>query len=370
MKKNIIKNLSNIPGWRTKRKIIVIESDDWGSIRMPSLSVYNTLLKKGVNLDGGDSKRYNTRDNMASKSDLEGLFDVLLSVKDREGNPSKFTAVSLVANPDFQKIKESQFQNYYFEPFTATLNRYGFEDSFSIWKKGLDENIFIPEFHGREHLNVMVWMRALQANDKSTMMAFNQGVWGFRNQNKNGVSYQAAFDLEYYSDLQVQTEIIESGLNIFEQLHGYKAAFFVPPNGPFKNDLEEIAANNGIKFMSASKIQKEVLGEGKFRKVFHYLGQKNKYNQKYITRNCFFEPSSEGKDWVDSCLRDIDIAFRWKKPAIISSHRVNYIGSLNEENRSKGLRQLRELLNKIIEKWPEVEFMTSSELGELMQSKK
>jgi hypothetical protein len=52
--------------------------------------------------------------------------------------------------------------------------------------------------------------------------------------------------------------------------------------------LEEIAANNGIKFMLASKIQKEVLGKGKFKKVFHYLGQKNNYNQKYITRNCFF----------------------------------------------------------------------------------
>jgi hypothetical protein len=86
--KNIIKNLSNIPGWITKRKIVVIESDDWGSIRMPSLNVYNTLLKRGLNLDGGDSERYNTKDNLASKCDLEGLFDVLLSVKDREGNSS------------------------------------------------------------------------------------------------------------------------------------------------------------------------------------------------------------------------------------------------------------------------------------------
>jgi hypothetical protein len=255
---------------------------------------------------------------MASKSDLEGLFDVLLSVKDRKGNSSKFTAISLVTNPNFQKIKESKFQNYYFEPFTKTLNRYGYEDSFSIWKKGLDENIFIPEFHGREHLNVMAWMRALQSNDKSTMIAFDQGVWGFKNQNKGKVSYQAAFDLEYNSDLRVQTEIIESGLNIFEQLHGYRATFFVPPNGPFNNGLEKIAANNGIKFMSASKIQKEVLGEGKSKKIFHYLGQENIYSQKYITRNRFFEPSSESKDWVNSCLQDIDIAFSWKNQPLLA----------------------------------------------------
>ena len=60
MYRNTLKSLltvhaSNIPGWRTKRKIVVIESDDWGSIRMPSLKVFETLnqvIKEyGLNLD-------------------------------------------------------------------------------------------------------------------------------------------------------------------------------------------------------------------------------------------------------------------------------------------------------------------------------
>ena len=33
----------NIPGWRTKRHIVVIESDDWGAIRMPSRQVFDFL---------------------------------------------------------------------------------------------------------------------------------------------------------------------------------------------------------------------------------------------------------------------------------------------------------------------------------------
>lgn len=40
LKQYITHNLLNIPGWRTNRKIVVIESDDWGSIRMPSQEVY------------------------------------------------------------------------------------------------------------------------------------------------------------------------------------------------------------------------------------------------------------------------------------------------------------------------------------------
>jgi hypothetical protein len=34
IKQNLSRNLSNLPGWRTNRHIIVMESDDWGSIRM------------------------------------------------------------------------------------------------------------------------------------------------------------------------------------------------------------------------------------------------------------------------------------------------------------------------------------------------
>ena len=39
---------SNIPGWCTNRKIVVIESDDWGSIRMSSLEAFKKLLKAGT----------------------------------------------------------------------------------------------------------------------------------------------------------------------------------------------------------------------------------------------------------------------------------------------------------------------------------
>ena len=37
-------------GWKTDHKIVVIESDDWGSIRMPSTETLNHLLKNSVKL--------------------------------------------------------------------------------------------------------------------------------------------------------------------------------------------------------------------------------------------------------------------------------------------------------------------------------
>jgi hypothetical protein len=54
------------------------------------------------------------------------------------------------------------------------------------------------------------------------------------------------------------------------------------------------------------------------------------------------------------------------EPATISTHRVNYIGFLDSQNRDRGSKQLSILLNKILKTWPEVEFMTSVGLGDLI----
>jgi len=366
LKTPIVRHLSNLTGWRSSQRIIVVESDDWGSIRMPSNKIYNSLKNNGLDLDSYDSYRYNHYDTLASSDDLAMLYEVLSEYKDKNGNNPVMTAISLVANPDFDKIRNSGFSEYIYESFTDTLKKYSRKGAFRLWQEGIEKGLFVPQFHGREHLNIASWMRALQKNDRETMLAFDHGMWGFNNKHTHCLSYQAAFDLEYSEDLTVQEEVIIGGLTLFKKLHNYKAEYFVPPNGPFNNSLEKAAAMHGIKYMMASKIQHEALGNGSTRKVLHWLGQKNKLGQRYITRNCFFEPSDRSKDWVDSCMSDISIAFKWNKPAIISSHRVNYIGTLDPSNRSHGLHQLRELLKQIVSKWNNVEFMTSTELGKLI----
>ncbi len=70
------KFIKYFPGWKTDRYILVIESDDWGSIRMPSRNAYERLLKLGLNLNGGDGLRYCLYDTIERSSDLELLYEV------------------------------------------------------------------------------------------------------------------------------------------------------------------------------------------------------------------------------------------------------------------------------------------------------
>lgn len=362
------KNLSNLPGWRTGRKLVVIESDDWGSIRMPSLKANDSMKALGIDMDSEDFGRYNQNDTLASAADLSALYEVLSSTVDKRGSHPVITAVALVANPDFEKIRENGFNEYVYEPITVTLDKYGHRGAFDLWKEGIEKQLFVPQFHGREHLNVAAWMRALQSGEPEVRIAFDHGCWGYNNKHKHGLRYQAAFDLEFKKDLSVQREVISSGLQLFESLFGYKASFFVPPNGPYNTTLDETVAAGGVKYLSASKLQHEVLGEGETRLRLHYLGQKNRWGQRYITRNCVFEPNIGVKDWVDSCLKDMHVAFQWGKPAIISSHRVNFIGGLNPANRDHGLKELNKLLESIVKKWPGAEFITSHALGNMISS--
>ena len=51
---------------------------------------------------------------------------------------------------------------------------------------------------------------------------------------------------------------------------------------------------------------------------------------------------------------------------MISAHRENFIGSIFEENRTQSLEKLEELLKTVQKRWPDVKFISSAKLAELM----
>lgn len=377
LKSKIVTNLGNMKGWRTNRHIVVIESDDWGSVRMSSLDSFERLKAAGIPVDKG---QYNLYDALESNDDMESLFDTLRQFKDSTSRHPVMTGVNVVANPDFDAIRENGFSEYVYEPYTKTCERYnGHDKVYELWKQGIAERLFVPILHGREHLNVQFWMRALQSGNKSTLAAFNEGVTGIPRKGIGGEpvpGFQAAFMIETINDLPYQKEVIRTGAELFEKLYGYRSKFFVPTNGWFNNSLEKDLYEVGVRYIDTAKRQEEPLGNGETKINTRFIGNQNQYGQIYLTRNCFFEPAATGYevpanyDWLNYCLKEIEIAFRWHKPATISSHRVNYIGYLHPENREKGLKALSQLLGEIIKRWPDVEFMTSVELGDLIASSK
>jgi hypothetical protein len=364
----ILKDIRNIPGKSVQKKIVVIESDDWGSSRINDDKMMSGLIAANYN---PTTCWMSCFDSIERNEDLIDLFDVLKKYKDYKGNHPKFTLFLNPANPDFNKIKASNYSEYHYESFISTLEKYeNTEKVLELYQYGIVNKLIEVNFHGREHLYVNRWLRDLRNGEKVTRDGFNLGFWGFsRNYAptlKKG--YRAAFDLDKYEDIEFQKEAIHSGTSLIQSILKVKSKVFVAPDGPYNLDLNSTLVESGIKYLGMSKSHIEPFGNSKTKKKYFYLG-KTLQNKKLtvITRNSSFEPSkNNGNNWVDSCINEIENAFKWHKPVVISTHRANYIGTHSMENRKKSLIELDNLLTKILFKWPEVEFMTSSELGNLL----
>lgn len=370
LKKNITRNLLNIPGWNSNRKIVVIESDDWGTIRMSSINAYNNFLKRNLLVN---ECPYNTNDALESNQDMELLFETLSALKDSKGNPAIITANNIVANPDFDKIKETDYKQYFFEPFTKTLKRYPQHDRVEkLYKEGIEKKIFQPQFHGREHVNTNRWLQSLQDGDRVIKLAFDYSMFSIHAEKKPAVAneWMDSLDADTEIELSEKANIIKEGLDLFESIWGFYSKSFIAPCYIWSSSLEAVLASNGVEYIQGMVNQFEpvVLKSYQYKKKYHYQGQKNNFGQRYLIRNVFFEPSTNPSfDWIDDCMHRIEIAFRWNKPAIISSHRVNFMGYLQPENRGNNLKLLTNLLKAILHRWPQTEFMSSDQLGDLMK---
>jgi hypothetical protein len=371
-KSKIKSNLNNILGWKTKRKIVVIESDDWGTIRTPSSEVLNKISRKHP----VELSVYDQFDSLETENDLSALFDLLRTIKKLENKSPVITANCIIANPDFDKIKNNNYLEYEYEIISDTFNRNSHgKNCLSLWRSGFADNLFKPQFHGREHLNVSFWIEQLH-NDELTKMMFECKFWSLIKTNElNFVKKNSMAGCNYSSqkELEFIKKSLKEGLAHFETLLGYKSKSFIANNYIWDDEIEKILNDNGVLYIQGQSFQlfpfqtrERIQKKGRR----HYLGQPNKFNQLYLTRNCFFEPCTDinFNDSISSCLNEINISFSWFRPAIISSHRVNYIGSLSENNRKTGLEKLKILIESIIKRYPDVEFMTTDQLGDLIMN--
>ena len=226
-------------GYQTDKKQILLLSDDWGSVRIKSTQDQEALVKKGLIINN----RFDQYDSLETNEDLELLFEVLTKYKDHNGNHPCITAVTNVANPDFKKIKESDFQEYHYETIASTYLRYPDSDRvLNLTHEGIHNKIFIPQSHGREHVQVNWWMEELQNKDSFASKFFDHEFFFLYNSllknNYRGRDIVAAFDVITQDDLDSQIIIAKDSLIIFDNLFGFKSKIFTPPALFYNTQIE------------------------------------------------------------------------------------------------------------------------------------
>ncbi len=367
MIQNVKDLLVNIRGYKSTRKLVVIESDDWGSVRMPSKQSYLNLLNAGIRVD---KCGYNTYDNLETVDDLTALLDTFKSIKTpKKGYHPILTANTIVANPDYDRIRKNKFEEYNFETFeTSYLRHQGNNSTLKVIKEGIKENLYYPQLHGREHVYIDNWMRFLKANDTETRIAFENDVYGLSTtmSKQKRKSFLTALDFNNEDEIIGHEEILKNASDIFKKSFGFISQSFIPPNYTWHIKHEAIFKKIGIKYIQGGRAQKSPFGK-EYQTIKHFTGKKNNEGLLYSIRNSSFEPSTKKKiDWRKKILKEAKFAFLLNAPLIISTHRVNFMGGIVENNRTENLNLFKSILNDIVKLYPDVEFISSEELGRRM----
>lgn len=370
MKQTFLNNIKNIYGWKTKRKIVVISVDDYGNVRLDSKQARENLDKAGLKI----LSRFDAYDTLETREDLEMLYETLSSVKDKNKNPAVYTPFALPCNINFEAMAKDGNQKYIYETLPETYKKLEVKDSkaykgtWKLWQEGIEKGLMKPQFHGREHLSLKVFEEKLNQKNHEVLTALkNRSYTSISDSGYPTISISAAFEFWNFDENKSFKEIIEDGLNQFEKVYGYRSTHFNPPGGREHPVIHQFLKASGINFLDTPLIKQEHQGDGKFKETINFTGKKNQLGMTYQVRNVVFEPNHDrGFDWVNYSLKQVEAAFRWNRPAIISSHRVNFCGHIDSKNRKNGINALKKLLKKIVQKWPDVEFMSSVELGELI----
>lgn len=354
-------------GFKTNRKILVIESDDWGCKRAQD-EIWN---KQHSNYS---KCPYNVFDALETPDDLHALLDVLNSVKDKEGNPASITANTIMANPDYERIKDSNFEQYFHIPTYVDLKTDPKRSELpAMVKEAINSKVYFPQLHGREHVNIAQWLGALRRGHSELRKAFERKTFGINLKDKvnKRSNVMAALDFSNELEFAEHNDSIKASQSLFIDFFGFKSDTFIAPayiwhpNHETAMNEVSIMATQGIPYQYIPK-----LGSDVFEKKFRISGSVSTQGLLRLVRNIHFEPSLiKRNDEVGSCLKRIQLAFFLGKPAVISAHRINFMGGNHEANRKDNLILLKDLLHRVVNLWPDIEFMNSSQLYHIMNQK-
>ena len=358
--KKIVKQFLFKRGLKTNRQIVVFESDDWGAERSFSA---DSLEQLKVKYPDFKPDNYQAFDSVETDEDVKELKDTILKYKDKSGRPACFTLNFATKNLDYVAVKNSDYKEVVLVPIDE------YYKTKPECKKVLVEvadgeykGCFLPQLHAREHINAHEMIKDIASGDGFQKDALDLNIVGVKK------SHYCGMDCLNVSK-EKSVEIINEGVQEFKRIFGFASESFIAPCYVWKPEDEKVLEANGVKFLQGNLYQNIPLKNGRYKKQIHKFGEKSKVSElRYFSRNCFFEPSKEvmnGKSEnviVDDIISQIRFAFKCKKPAVVCTHRVNWVGFISKENRDNNLKVLSNVLERLKLEFPNIEFMSTPEM--------
>jgi hypothetical protein len=335
---------------------VVFISDDWGFCGWgKDRKTLEELCAKGYNVFQG---KY-WRDTLESSNDLLRLYDTLSSVEDVYGRKAIFSANFICSNPDYTAIKNNSFKIYHYIPicrgFPGTWNR---GNLLQGWKDGIRRGVFFPEYHGLTHFDQDAWLEGLRRNDKQLLDFFEHALV---------TSSRETFVLSEYGNMRKRRF-----KSLKKQLNNIKAGFKIFTETFTRQPFTTLAPNNyyniTTKRLFDSLYHVHWSRDSIYPWQLHSLAASLVSQPYELVRNVNLEialSSSPESEYQRACEDTINL-WKHRLPAVVNTHRINYVTGVDASITTKSFYYLSEYL-KFLASHRDLVFLTDHEAFQLLE---
>ena len=310
--------------------VVIIESDDWGP---------------------GSAEQAER---------LAAVCETLSRYQDATGRHPVLTVGLVLAAPDAAAIRHGDFAHYQHRTLADPRDA----ELLATLRDGVRRGVLALQLHGLEHLWPPTFMklarqdgavrRWLESDDAATetLPPAVQSRW------IDG----SALPSQPLAAAAIQSAAREE-VAAFARLFGELPAVAVPPTFIWNAEVERAWAAAGVRFVvTPGRRYTRRNAQGQPDEVDRWManGEIGAGGVRYLVRDLYFEPTFGHQ--AESALAAIQERVRLGRPALLETHRFNFLGDAAVCESSR--RELERLLAGLLREFPTVRFMSTEELGE------
>ena len=329
--------------WRRLRAV-VLQSDDWGLCAwVPDDRAHRALANQPA-FRTTAGLRYG-RSTLESADDVRLLAAELLTWRGGDGFPPVWQANTILANPDYAQLRPPLFE---LDELPLCLHpdlpaRWARPGLWEALRLAEADGVWWAELHGLHHLPESAWLGALRRGENDARRAHEQAC-------PIGRAVEASGEYDGSEPHEVRARNIRRAVREFRMLFGRAPTSFCPPDHRFDDWFEREAATVGLTTLQGKA---EQAGRGWPPLRRRWLGFRFPHHEGtrfYTPPRIAFEPEGVAHPktprGLDAAMRNVREAWARGRPAMVSSHRMNY-AHLDPGHAEASREALRELLRRL-----------------------
>jgi O-antigen/teichoic acid export membrane protein len=327
------------------RPIVIIQSDDWGRVGIPSMGALDEIRKAGFQIGESPWDRY----GLESADDIDQFVATLAGFRDTDGRVASVTVNFVMANADFRRMAAEGWKKFYWRSIDEGFPPPWDEDLMPSYRRAMEAGVFYPALHGFTHFNATGLMAAL--NDPGdlglrarTLAQADVPYFRSLTPEYNFALVKCDADGERFLDPADQSEWIDRSVQLFEKAFGFRPISACAP-GYRENDVtRKLFGRAGIAVIQGRYGDIPLEEDGLL----------------FLGRNVAFEPCLQAEDAVASAMAEASQAVAAGAPIVICTHSINYVSRfLGRAEFARG--ELARLLAALQARFPNLRFASDAE---------